>query len=162
MEEAPRPRPRPPNNDPEGGGADAIAPKTLIVRVRNQRGLEISFLVKKSTKMSKVFHAYTERMRIDVESIRFTVDGEDIGMNDTPESLGLTNNDLIITNYTFSCVNELYYFLCRSSSLSEGELREIMDYYGPPNMMQNYDYEFFFWACSNEKVTAGFLRRLLE
>jgi ankyrin repeat protein len=56
--------------------------------------------------------------------------------------------------------------LCRSESLSEDGLREILERYGCAPNNEDYniidDYNFFFAACRNEFVTEGILRCLLE
>ena len=53
--------------------------------------------------------------------------------------------------------------LCRSDSLSEDGLREIItERYGAIKYPNITDYAFFSWACNNEKVTEGILRLLLE
>ena len=53
---------------------------------------------------------------------------------------------------------------CRSDSLSEDDLQEIIERHGvtPNNNITNFNYEFFRWACYNERVTEGILRYLLE
>lgn len=52
---------------------------------------------------------------------------------------------------------------CRSDSLSEDGLREIMERHGrAPNNDPSIDYEFFHRACRNERVTEGILRYLIE
>ena len=55
---------------------------------------------------------------------------------------------------------------CRSESLSKEGLRKIFERYGlAPDkkyVCNNYDYGFFRSACSNEKVTEGIIRCLLE
>ncbi len=64
---------------------------------------------------------------------------------------------------TDALVEELVAF-CRSESLSEDGLREIFERQGcaPNNNNHVYDYDFFLWACRNERVTEGILRCLLE
>src|SRR5210317_2070407 len=59
--------------------------------------------------------------------------------------------------------NELLEFF-NSESLSEDELREILERFGcAPNNNLNIDnYGFFIMACHNELVTEGILRCLLE
>jgi ankyrin repeat protein len=53
--------------------------------------------------------------------------------------------------------------LCRSGSLSEDGLREIIiERYGAPKNPNITDYAFFHEACRNERVTEGILRMILE
>jgi hypothetical protein len=59
---------------------------------------------------------------------------------------------------------ELYSY-CRSDSLSEDGLREIIERNGgcaPKNNPHINDYEFFFAACRNERVNKGIIQYLLE
>ncbi len=51
---------------------------------------------------------------------------------------------------------------CRSGSLSEDGLQEIIKRYGAPKNQNFTDYAFFHEACRNERVTEGILRMLLE
>jgi ankyrin repeat protein len=64
---------------------------------------------------------------------------------------------------TDALVEELVAF-CRSESLSEDGLREIFERQGcaPNNNNHVYDYDFFLWACRNERVTEEIIRCLLE
>ena len=52
--------------------------------------------------------------------------------------------------------------LCRSDSLSEDGLREIIERYGATKNPNITHYGFFGLACHNERVTEGILRLLLE
>ena len=58
--------------------------------------------------------------------------------------------------------SELFDF-CRSEALSEEGLLIIIDRYGlKPNNHHVDDYNFFFQACYNERVTEGIIRYLLN
>eukprot|EP00573_Skeletonema_grethae_P011470 CAMPEP_0201710392 /NCGR_PEP_ID=MMETSP0578-20130828/58607_1 /ASSEMBLY_ACC=CAM_ASM_000663 /TAXON_ID=267565 /ORGANISM="Skeletonema grethea, Strain CCMP 1804" /LENGTH=184 /DNA_ID=CAMNT_0048199423 /DNA_START=67 /DNA_END=621 /DNA_ORIENTATION=+ len=74
---------------PEGGS------EPITIRVKDQNGEETMFKVKKSTKMAKVFNAYAGKKGIDVNSMRFMLDGEAVEFDSTPESLDLEDNDQI-------------------------------------------------------------------
>jgi ankyrin repeat protein len=54
--------------------------------------------------------------------------------------------------------------LCQSDSLSEDGLRAIIQRHGwtPNNNTSVQNYNFFLWACENERVTMGILRYLLH
>ena len=56
---------------------------------------KITFLVKNTTKMSKVFVAYAQRKGVQQSSLRFLLDGERINPEDTPKSLELEDQDQI-------------------------------------------------------------------
>ena len=62
-----------------------------------------------------------------------------------------------------SLSNELTEF-CKSNSLSEDGLREIIERHGltPNNIPNITDYKFFFVACHNERVTEGIIQYLLH
>ena len=54
-------------------------------------------------------------------------------------------------------------FFCKSESLSEEGLREMIERHGlAPNNHNVDDYYFFYQACKNERVTEGIIRYLLE
>ena len=53
------------------------------------------FKIKKTTKMSKVFSAYATRKGVDSKSLRFLLDGERIGEDQTPKLLDLEDEDQI-------------------------------------------------------------------
>ena len=53
------------------------------------------FKVKKTTKLSKMMEAYAKRRGVPVSSLRFSLDGERIGVEDTPKMLELEENDQI-------------------------------------------------------------------
>ena len=52
---------------------------------------------------------------------------------------------------------------CGSESLSKDGLREIIEKHGcAPNDPNINNYDFFHWACCNERLTKGILRYLLK
>jgi small ubiquitin-related modifier len=51
--------------------------------------------VKKTTKMEKVFSTYASRKGVQVESLRFFLDGTRIEATSTPQELDLDNEDQI-------------------------------------------------------------------
>mmetsp|Transcript_25065 Transcript_25065/g.53016 ORF Transcript_25065/g.53016 Transcript_25065/m.53016 type:complete len:196 (+) Transcript_25065:185-772(+) len=67
----------------------------ITIRVKDQTGEETMFKIKKSTKMSKVFTAYAARKGVEVASLRFLLDGERIGPDETPKMLELEDEDQI-------------------------------------------------------------------
>ena len=66
-------------------------------------------------------------------------------------------------SYNAALLKDLTEF-CRSDSLSEGGLHEIIERHGcaPNNNDPSNDYAFFHQACDNERLTEGILRYLLE
>mmetsp|Transcript_8457 Transcript_8457/g.12805 ORF Transcript_8457/g.12805 Transcript_8457/m.12805 type:complete len:92 (-) Transcript_8457:1138-1413(-) len=67
----------------------------ITIRVRDQTGEETVFKIKKTTKMSKVFNAYANRKGVDSKALRFLLDGERIGEDQTPKLLELEDEDQI-------------------------------------------------------------------
>ena len=67
----------------------------ITIRVKDQTGEETMFKIKKSTKMSKVFNAYAQRKGVEPASLRFLLDGERIGPDETPKMLELEDEDQI-------------------------------------------------------------------
>jgi small ubiquitin-related modifier len=58
-------------------------------------GEETFFKIKKSTRMQKVFDTYAQRKGIQATSLRFLLDGEKIGPDQTPKMLELDDQDQI-------------------------------------------------------------------
>lgn len=68
---------------------------TILSSHRLQSGEETFFKVKKHTKMSKIFNAYASRKGVDVTSLRFLLDGENVKGDSTPKMLELEDQDQI-------------------------------------------------------------------
>ena len=64
-------------------------------QTNKQTGEETFFKIKKSTKMQKVFDTYAQRKGIQSSSLRFLLDGEKIGAEQTPKMLELDDQDQI-------------------------------------------------------------------
>merc|ERR1712070_642925 len=77
---------------PEG---DAAAPAHIQLKVKDQQGSEVQFKIKKTTPLRKLMDAYCSRLGLQSSQVRFMVDGERIGPEDTAEKLGLEDEDLI-------------------------------------------------------------------
>lgn len=60
-----------------------------------QTGEETFFKIKKSTRMQKVFDTYAQRKGVQSASLRFMLDGERIGADQTPKMLELDDQDQI-------------------------------------------------------------------
>ncbi|KAL7575573.1 hypothetical protein ACA910_020147 [Epithemia clementina (nom. ined.)] len=82
-----------PNSD--DGANPAGGEEHITLSVKDQTGEEISFKIKKSTKLEKVFKAYAQRKHIDVSSIRFLIDGERLKGDSTAKMLELEDGDQI-------------------------------------------------------------------
>ncbi|KAF9520161.1 hypothetical protein BS47DRAFT_1287543, partial [Hydnum rufescens UP504] len=65
------------------------------VQVLSSTGDEIFFKIKRSTKLVKLQGAYAGKVGKDIGSIRFLYDGNRINETDTPDSLGMEDNDTI-------------------------------------------------------------------
>merc|ERR1712054_178449 len=61
----------------------------------DQQGSEVQFKIKKTTPLRKLMDAYCSRLGLQASQVRFMVDGERIGPDDTAEKLGLEDEDLI-------------------------------------------------------------------
>jgi len=77
------------------GGGEGDDGEPISIRVRDQQGDEVTFKVKKSTKMAKIFNAYAMQKGVEVKTLRFRLDGEMIGPDNTPKMLELEDNDQI-------------------------------------------------------------------
>lgn len=67
----------------------------LNIRVAGHGQSEIFFKIKKTTPLKKLMEAYCERLGKQPGSLRFLFDGQRISPNDTPQQLGLQNEDCI-------------------------------------------------------------------
>merc|ERR1712187_109341 len=78
------------------GMADGDAASNHIqLKVKDQQGSEVQFKIKKTTPLRKLMDAYCSRLGLQSSQVRFMVDGERIGPEDTAEKLGLEDEDLI-------------------------------------------------------------------
>jgi len=71
------------------------APTHVQLRVRNHQGGEVQFKIKKTSGLKKLMDAYCSRVGVNINEVRFMVDGERVTENDTPDQLGLGDDDLI-------------------------------------------------------------------
>ena len=67
----------------------------IRVRVVAQSGDEIHFRVKQTTKMGKLKESYCERLGVPVNSLQFRFVGRRINDDDTPQTIGLEQDDNI-------------------------------------------------------------------
>mmetsp|Transcript_28726 Transcript_28726/g.92489 ORF Transcript_28726/g.92489 Transcript_28726/m.92489 type:complete len:91 (+) Transcript_28726:94-366(+) len=74
--------------DEKKPGADA-----LNIRIRDQGGEETFFKVKKSTKLEKVFNAYSQRKGVNAQSLRFLFDGSRVRPEQTPQDIDMEDGD---------------------------------------------------------------------
>jgi len=71
-------------------------PLAITISLQDPGGGETNFLIKRTTRMSKVFHSYAEREGISLDRCEFHLDGEKIDDWDaTPMALALDDNDVI-------------------------------------------------------------------
>merc|ERR1711912_171907 len=75
--------------------AEDAAGAHIQLKVKDQQGSEVQFKIKKSTPLRKLMDAYCSRLGLQASQVRFMVDGERIGPDDTAEKLGLEDEDLI-------------------------------------------------------------------
>ena len=67
----------------------------VIIRLKDQGGDETFFKVKKSTMMQQIFKAYATRKGVNRRSLKFLIDGTRIDGAETPQSLGLEDQDQV-------------------------------------------------------------------
>ncbi|KAI3405791.2 SUMO2 [Candida oxycetoniae] len=90
----------------EEDGVKADAPvkeeyqrERVNIKVRERNQAAVYFKIKPRTPMKKVMEAYCSRVGKDIQSLRFWVDGARVQGTDTPESLGLDNEDCVDVSY---------------------------------------------------------------
>jgi len=86
-----------PQDQGAGGAGDDVpaGPVHIQLRVRNTQGGEVQFKIKKSSALKKLMEHYCNRVGVRQTEVRFMVDGERIQATDTPDGLGLEDDDLI-------------------------------------------------------------------
>jgi small ubiquitin-related modifier len=67
----------------------------LHIRLLSSNGEELHFKIKKTLPLSKVFDAYYNRTGVKPESVRFLFDGMRVNSEQTAESLGMEDHDVI-------------------------------------------------------------------
>jgi len=67
----------------------------ISLKVVGQDGNEIFFKIKKKTALSKLFGAWCGRQAVSQSSVRFLYDGRRITPDQTPELLGMEEDDII-------------------------------------------------------------------
>ena len=71
-----------------GGATAGDAPVHIQLKVKDQQGRELQFKIKKSTQLRKLTKVYCSRMGLQSSQVRFMVDGERIGPEDSAEKFG--------------------------------------------------------------------------
>ena len=74
----------------EAGGENS-----LNIRIRDQTGEETFFKVKKTTKLDKVFNAYSQRKGVNATSLRFLFDGQRVRGDQKPEDINMEDGDRV-------------------------------------------------------------------
>ena len=69
--------------------------RAITIRVRDQTGEETFFKLRKASQIEKVFSAYARRKGVNVNDLRFLLDGERIEPWHTPATLELEDSDQI-------------------------------------------------------------------
>ncbi|KAJ3367068.1 Small ubiquitin- modifier 3 [Allomyces javanicus] len=82
-----------PDVKPAAGGTV----QQVSLKLRDQQNNEIEFKVKSTTKFQKIAKAYADKKGVDVNSLRFNLDGDrvDIQSEQTVADLGLEDGDSI-------------------------------------------------------------------
>ncbi|KAL3796187.1 hypothetical protein ACHAW5_011285 [Stephanodiscus triporus] len=84
------------NRAPLAGSVDNAGDDSAItIRVKDQTGEETMYKIKKSTTFDKIMHAYAMRKGVEAKSLRFYLDGEHIGPNNTCAELELEDEDQV-------------------------------------------------------------------
>ncbi|XP_046577184.1 small ubiquitin-related modifier-like [Haliotis rubra] len=81
----------------DGGTASASDSSSEYIKLKvvGQDSTEIHFRVKMSTPMLKLKKSYSERMGLQLTSLRFLFDGRRINDSETPKQLEMENDDSI-------------------------------------------------------------------
>lgn len=89
---------QPPVNAADAAGAANAADgetQHLQLRVRSPHGQEVYFRIKKRTALQKLMRAYCHRLGLSEDSVRFLFDGDRIQGTQSPDDLGMQDDDVI-------------------------------------------------------------------
>jgi small ubiquitin-related modifier len=67
----------------------------LTINIRSTASEEISFKIKRTTPLSKVYAAYGKALGVNATTMRFMFDGQRARPQDTAETLGLEEGDTL-------------------------------------------------------------------
>ena len=70
-------------------------PEQINLKVMGQDGNVVQFKIKKHTALRKLMSTYCERAGLDMQTIRFTFDGNRIKDSNTPKELDMEEGDTI-------------------------------------------------------------------
>ncbi|KAF4367917.1 hypothetical protein CsatB_014504 [Cannabis sativa] len=86
------------SNEGENGkekNLDDVQPKHITLKVKGQGDNEVSFKMKRTAPLDVLMKRYCEEMSLDMKSLAFLYDGRLVKPFNTPEKLGMEENDLI-------------------------------------------------------------------
>jgi small ubiquitin-related modifier len=72
-----------------------IKGEPITIKIRDGEGKETVFKVKGHTKFSKIMEAFAGKAGVQLGSVRFLYDGNTVRPEDTPDSLGMEDNDAV-------------------------------------------------------------------
>lgn len=68
---------------------------TIQIKVADQSQKTFTFILKRKTKLSKLFKEYSSRAELNAHKLRFVHKGVTLTGDETADSLGLTNDGLL-------------------------------------------------------------------
>merc|ERR1712159_845224 len=74
---------------------DEVKEEDINIKVRDMDGTEVHFKVRPTTKFSKVFEAYCQRKTLQMNAVRFLVDGERVRAEQMPQDLDMEDGDCV-------------------------------------------------------------------
>ena len=93
------PPPSPPSSPPSHPSpppADPAPPDNRItLRVRDDNDNEYAFMMKRTTPFKRIFDAFAQKVKQRVRMFRFHFEGLRLAEEDTPQRVGLKDDDLI-------------------------------------------------------------------
>ena len=75
--------------------AGTVIEEHILLKVKDQQGSEVQYIIKKSTPLRGLMAAYCKRLGLEKEQVHFMLNGKRIAPEDTAEKLGLEDKDLI-------------------------------------------------------------------
>uniref|UniRef100_A0A7S0ZD19 Ubiquitin-like domain-containing protein n=1 Tax=Timspurckia oligopyrenoides TaxID=708627 RepID=A0A7S0ZD19_9RHOD len=79
----------------ESGAGGAGEAEQINIKVKDSDGNEVQFKIKRSTPLSKLMQAYSQRLGAQQDTFRFMFDGKRVQTGDTPDSLDMDDGDCI-------------------------------------------------------------------
>ncbi|KAK1073593.1 hypothetical protein LTR12_005099 [Friedmanniomyces endolithicus] len=82
-----------------GGGAELPPPESITLTFADGQGYELFFKIKRSTELGRAIDAFAKRTDRELETLRFSFNGEPVLPHATVDSMGMADHDRVEVQY---------------------------------------------------------------